>query len=74
MANKTKEAKTSKKLNINIKSTVKKFVARPVAYVALITTSAYGIRGMLHTLDENAAIGLTVLLVLSLTYIIFDSE
>lgn len=68
-----KEPKKAKK-PVNYKKLVKKWLAVPVAYVVLISTSAYGIKQMLSTLEENVASILTVLFVLALVYILFESE
>lgn len=73
MANKTKdESKKAPKKPINIKSTIKKYLAKPLAYMVLILAASYGIKTALKTLDESVATALTVLLVLALCYILFD--
>ena len=73
---KKNEAKAVKvqKAPIHIKKTLKRFIARPVAYVTLVVSAAYGIRQMLESLDQTAALILTVLFVFGMLYIMMDNE
>lgn len=72
---KAKETKVNApKKQTNYRKVIKKWIAVPAAYIVLIATSAYGIKQMLSTLQEDVAIILTVLFVLALVYILFESE
>lgn len=70
----TDKPKVSKKKPINYNKLVRKWIAKPLAYLVLLATSAYGIRTMLESLQEPVQATLTVLLVLALTYILFEAE
>lgn len=63
--------KTLKKLKLN-RNFIKNFLAKPIAYLSLILTSAYGVRVLLRSVEESAAFIITAVFVLALTYIISD--
>lgn len=69
----TKEPKAARK-PINLRATVRKFVARPLAYVALFTLAAYGSRHLLETISEPASLAITILMIAGLTYIILGES
>lgn len=69
---KTKEAIKPKKSNINFKNLLKRFIAKPLAYVTLFVLAAYGMHQILRTLNNTASSLLTVLSVLALVYILFE--
>ncbi len=62
------------KTPVNVKKLVRKFIAKPIAYIVLLTSSAYGIRKLLETIQDPIAIGLTILFVLGLAFILFDTN
>ncbi len=51
-----------------------KYLAKPVCFISLFVTSAYGVKTMLNTLPEFAAFMLTGLLVGCLGYILFIDD
>lgn len=64
------EVKKVKK-SINVKALVRRFVARPLAYLAVFILASYGLRQLLHNINDTANVVLTTLVILALTYIIF---
>lgn len=66
----TKEQPKEAKQPINIKAVVRKYLARPLAYVALFTLAAYGCRHLLETVSEPASVAITILMIAGLVYII----
>jgi predicted exporter len=62
------------KTNINFKNLVKRFIAKPLAYVTLFVLASYGMRQMLRTIDSSASTVLTILAVLALVYILFIDD
>ena len=69
------ETKVSKpKTTINYKKAVKKYIARPTAFVALFVFASYGVRHALESLQEPMQIGLTIFTVAAIAYILFDNE
>lgn len=48
------------------------YLAKGVAYIALIISASYGIRKIMENIDSRVALGFTTLAVLALVYIIFS--
>ncbi len=66
-----KEAKPAKP-NINYTKLVRKFIARPIAFVTLFVFASYGVRHALSALQDPMQVGLTILFTLGLAYILFS--
>ena len=54
------------------KQLVSKYIAKPIAYATLITTSALGFRTIFSTLEDLSALLITLLLVSTLSFILWD--
>lgn len=66
---------TSKKITLNkTKGIIKRFIARPGAYLALFVLATYGMRQMLRAVNETASTALTVLAIAALVYILFIED
>ncbi len=69
------EAKSSFiKTPVNIKKTIKKFIVRPAAFIALFIFASYGVRHALETLQDPMQIGLTIFTVFAIGYILVDTN
>lgn len=70
-----KTKQSTKKININkTKGIIKRFIARPGAYLALFILATYGMRQMLRAVNETASTALTVLAIAALVYILFIED
>ena len=69
----SKEPKQKKNIKLNATKLVDS-LAKALAYLVLFISASYGMRSMLKSLDDNAALVLTAIFVLGLTYIIFRNE
>lgn len=67
------ETKTKKAKRFSIDQAIDT-LAKFGAYVVLFITSAYGMRSMLRSIQEEASLAITVAAVLALTYIIFRNR
>lgn len=74
MKKETKATEKVAKRNINYKKLVKRFVARPLAFVALFVFASYGVRHALESLQDPMQLGLTVFTVSAIAFILFDNE
>lgn len=72
MTKTTKIVKTDKKVKkpLNIKTNIKKYVVKPVAFTALLILASYGCRHLLSTLTEPASLFISILMIGALVYII----
>lgn len=75
MSNKKLEAKNVNKVekprrNFSFKKLADQF-AVIVAFMSLFTLSAYGMKQLLNSLNENVSIAITVLVILLLSYVLF---
>lgn len=59
---------------VSPRKSIKKYIAKPVAYATVIVLASYGMRMVLKNIDETANIVITTLSVLALTYIMFDTD
>lgn len=66
----TKAEPKAKKQHENIKTNVKKYVVKPVAFTALLVLASYGCRHLLSALTEPASLFISILMIGALVYII----